>query len=59
MGWGEFGFQGDERAGRLLAGARDVRSGLVSRAQAREVYKVELDTAGEVDEVETSRLRQA
>ncbi len=38
--------------------ARDVRDGLVSAAQAREIYRVATDADGVLDLVQTRRLRQ-
>jgi N-methylhydantoinase B len=39
--------------------AHDVREGIVSRARARDVYRVAVDVAGMIDAEETSRLRAA
>ena len=36
---------------------RDVREGKVSAARAREIYRVEIDSAGGLDPVATARLR--
>lgn len=50
---------GDPQARAPDVVARDVRLGLVSAETARAVYGVALDEAGQVDQLETARLRAA
>ena len=53
---GGYGQSREREPGRVLG---DVRQGIVSRARAREIYRVAIDDAGALGERETARLRAA